>query len=465
MIPSIRAFLLVNLLLSITLITSFAIIGNLYLEHKEVQMHLDEQLVLRSLTIQALMGKYTDNSNLELVKRKITQIPDTADKIFKPSQRKFPAYEYMQFQIWSKNGQLILHSDKAAEILFSNPLNHLGLSDVWVNGKSWRVFTNYDAETGITVAVSEQYALRDALETQITRDSLYIMLISYPFLALLIWIIVGRGLDSVKKITKEVRSRAPSYLEAVDLESAPSEIKPMINELNHLFAKLQEAFHREKRFAADAAHELRTPLAALKTQAQVALLAKSEKECKEALRKVIEGVDRSAHVVQQLLILSQMVPEASRGELIPVDLVKQTSEVIADLVPEALAKNTEIELISSDKQFIIMGIPTAISILVRNLVDNAIRYTPAGSIIKVKLNETPDNLVLKVLDNGPGIPEDLRERVFERFFRVLGTKSTGSGLGLGIVQQIAQLHNAEVTLATPETGIGLEVSVIFPKTI
>lgn len=465
MIPSIRTFLLVNLLLSVTLITSFAVIGNLFLEHKEVQTHLDEQLVLKGLTIQALMSGYEDDKNLQLVKNKIDQIPDIADKFFQSTPGRFPSYEYVQFQVWNKKEQLILHSTKARDVLPPSLLKNLGLSDAWINDNAWRIFTNYDVQTGITVVVGEQYALRKALETQITRDSLYIMLISYPFLALLIWIIVGRGLDSLKKIAKEVRSRAPSYLEPVDLESVPSEIKPMIDELNELFVKLREAFLREKRFAADAAHELRTPLAALKTQAQVALKAKNEEERNVALRKVITGVDRSAHVVQQLLILSQMVPEAFRGELIPIDLVKQASEIIADLVPEALLKNTEIELIPQGKNLIVMGIPTAISILIRNLVDNAIRYTPPGSTIKVELEETPENVVLSVIDNGPGIPEELHERVFERFFRVLGNKSTGSGLGLGIVQQIAQLHNAKITLETPKTGIGLKISVIFPKAI
>lgn len=459
MIPSIRTFLIINLLLSVALITSFAVITNLFLEHQQVKYHLDQQLALRALTVEALVSGYRKESKLQFIQGKIDQIPQLATTLFRDVHG-FPLHVNMQFQVWSKEGKVILHSYGAPpEGEITSPL---GFSDRWINGQLWRLYIYNDPETGITIATAEKYSFREILETQITRDSIFIMLITYPFLGFMIWIIVGRGLDSLKKIASEVRSRAPSYLEPVNTDNVPSEIRPMIDELNELFQRLKDAFAREKRFAADAAHELRTPLAALKTQAQVAQKATAEEERQTALRKVVAGVDRSTHVVQQLLILSRMVPEAAQGELVPVNLAKHAAEAVADLVPEALQKNTEIELIAPTTANI-LGIPTAINILIRNLLDNAIRYTPAGSLVRVSIIEESDNVILKVMDNGPGIPEELRHRVFERFFRLLGTKPTGSGLGLGIVQQIAELLNATVVLGQPEVGTGLEVIVTFPK--
>jgi len=464
MTPSIRTFLLINLLLSITLITSLAIIGNLFLEHKDLQKHLNAQLTVGALTIAAFVSDDLSKRNIAVIQKEINNLPQVAEEYYETDHKKIfsPTYELIQFQIWDKNGNLMLSSSTAPKQPLSN--GRPGFSTKWIDGQLWHVFTTIDPDTGAKVDVAERSDFREELEGRVTQDSIFIMLITYPFLGLLIWIIVGRGLDSIKQVTSEIRQRAPSYLEPVDLEAVPTEIKPLIDELNKLFKRLREAFEREKRFAADAAHELRTPLAALKAQTQVALKAVNETEMRDALGKVLVGVDRSSHVVQQLLTLSRMVPQATIKEFEDVNVMKQAQEVIADLAPVALDKNTEIELNApSGQEAHIMGYPTAISILIRNLVDNAIRYTPEGSLVKVFIATTDNEVILKVVDNGPGIPEELHSRVFERFFRVLGNKTTGSGLGLGIVQQIAEIHDAQITLSSPKVGTGLEVTVIFTK--
>lgn len=463
MTPSIRTFLLINLLLSITLITSLAIIGNLFLEHKDLQKHLNAQLTVGALTIQAFVSDDIKRRNLNIIQNEINSLPHIAERYYENDHKKIfsPTYELIQFQIWDKEDKLVLHSSTAPKKPLSNGKS--GFSTKWIDGQLWHVFTTYDKSSSLRVDVAERSDFREELEGRVTQDSIFIMLITYPFLGLLIWIIVGRGLDSIKQVTSEIRQRVPSYLEPVDLEAVPTEIKPLIDELNKLFKRLREAFEREKRFAADAAHELRTPLAALRAQTQVALKAVNEQDMRDALGKVLVGVDRSAHVVQQLLTLSRMVPQATIKEFEKVNVVKQAKDVIADLAPVALEKNTEIELIASDGSAVIMGYPTAIAILIRNLVDNAIRYTPNGSLVKVSIYAKNDQVYLKVLDNGPGIPEELRGRVFERFFRVLGNKTMGSGLGLGIVQQIAEIHDAQITLNAAEVGTGLEVTVIFTK--
>lgn len=463
MTPSIRTFLLINLLLSITLITSLAIIGNLFLEHKDLQKHLNAQLTVGALTIAAFVSDDISKRNLSIIQKEINNISQEAEAYYQNDNKKMfsPAYELIQFQIWDTKNNLMLSSSTAPKQPLSN--GKPGFSTKWIDGQLWHVFTVFDKDTGARVDVAERSDFREELEGRVTQDSIFIMLVTYPFLGLLIWLIVGRGLDSIKQVTREIRQRAPSYLEPVDLEAVPMEIKPLIDELNKLFKRLREAFEREKRFAADAAHELRTPLAALRAQTQVALKATNEDEMRDALDKVLLGVDRSSHVVHQLLTLSRMVPQATIKQFEPVNVVMQAKEVIADLAPIALEKNTEIELIASDPTIRIMGYPTAISILIRNLVDNAIRYTPNGSIVKVSIYPEGDYLFLKVSDNGPGIPEELHNRVFERFFRVLGNKTTGSGLGLGIVQQIAEIHEAQIHLSSGETGKGLEVTVLFNR--
>lgn len=458
MISSIRTFLLINLLLSVTLIASFVLIAHMYWEHKEIQTYLDEQLATRAAVVESFIIPSLTKQQLAEIQ---TQVNQLGKKIKQETVGQFPNHEKIEMQIWDKQGNVLFQTSQAPNIAPNSTI--VGWSDKIIANQDWRLFTAQNAKTGLTVVTSENYQFREALEADITRDSIFIMLISYPFLGLLIWLIVGRGLDSLDEIAHEVRNREVGFLEPVPTDMVPSEIKPMIEELNELFQRLHQAFEREKRFAADAAHELRTPLAALKAQAQVALKATSDQERLDALRKVIRGVDRSTHVVHQLLTLSRMVPEATQTDRVPVNLAKQAAEIIADLVPEALEKNTELELIAKKNIPPIMGFPTAINILIRNLVDNAIRYTPSGSFVRTYIKQTPHAIVLEVIDNGPGIPEELRERVFERFFRVLGNKSTGSGLGLGIVQQIAALHNATVSLDEAESGHGLKITITFPQ--
>lgn len=469
MTPSIRTFLLINLLLSVTLIISLAIIGNLFLAHKDIQTQLDGELIRTTLRMEAFFSDDIHSRNLHQVQSRLLERNTTNKNVKKHDSSKLSPRqkqektkkETLQFQIWDADGKLVLHSADTPNIPFSNGKN--GLSTLWLNGISWRVNTLYDRSTKLTFMAAERSSYRQQLENQLTQDSIFIMLITYPFLGFLIWIIVGRGLDTLKKVAREVRQRAPSYLEEVNLEYVPSEITPLVGELNSLFGRLKEAFEREKRFNADAAHELRTPLAALNTHTQVALRAKTPEERKEALLKVLAGVNRSTHVIQQLLTLSRMVPEATINEPVCLDLTKEAADIAAQLAPDAIAKDIDLELVAPDEPAYILGNSTAIGILVRNLVDNAIRYSPEESIVSIRVEKEKNQVLLRVIDNGPGIPKELRDQVFQRFFRILGNKAPGSGLGLGIVQQITKLHDAKINLATPENGKGLDFQIIFTQ--
>ncbi|OGT47025.1 MAG: two-component sensor histidine kinase [Gammaproteobacteria bacterium RIFCSPHIGHO2_12_FULL_41_15] len=466
MTPSIRAYLLINLLLSVTLITSIAIIGNLFLEHKDIQTQLDSQLLRSALQIQALFSDGMQNRNISLVQKNISDSMKPEVQLNKASQQLIKAsknyHDKMSFQLWDENGKLILHSKATPTVPLSD--GKTGLSTRWINSESWRVMTTFNKQNQLTLMVAERSDFRQELENQLTQDSIFIMLLTYPFLGVMIWIIVGRGLAILRKVAEEVSHRKPNYLEPVNVEVVPTEIEPLVRELNHLFSRLKGAFEREKRFAADAAHELRTPLAAISSQVQVALHAESMSEIKNAMEKVLKGVDRSTHVVQQLLTMSRMVPDAGLEKPHPVNLQKQAAEIIMSLVPLAIEKNIEVGLETDESQPItILGNGTSIGILIRNLVDNAIRYTPEGGEVTVKIeyDKNQRKALLRVIDTGPGIPEELRERVFERFFRVVGTNTKGSGLGLSIAAQIVKLHKAKLELHTPESGSGLEVRVYF----
>lgn len=454
--PSIRRFLLINLLLAITLTTYVTLVGNYYIDQREIQKHLDFLMSQYAYSLQALLN----DEDLETHHQEIQQQLDAVPKFTKNS---FDQGNY-QLIIWDKNQKVLLHTAHAPALSLQS--FYPGLVDAYREGETWRVFTLPAKKSGrYNISVIENYNIRNDLAQRITRDDIYVMLITYPLCGLLIWIIIGRGLSILRKVESEVADRAPSHLEPVSIEYVPVEIKPLIDELNRLFFRLQLAIDREKRFSADAAHELRTPLAALKTQTQIAMRVTDPAELKQILTNVIVGVDRCTHVIQQLLTLSKLAPEADTiNDSIHVNLVKLTAEVVAQLAPFAVDKNVEIFLESEKENISVMGNVTALSILVRNLVDNAIRYTPSGGVVKVAIDVTIKNVILRVIDNGPGIPPELHERVFERFFRVLGTKASGSGLGLSIVQQIARLHNATLELGSPEAGTGLEIRVLFPMT-
>lgn len=449
MIKSIRYFLLISLLLSITIASAINGIGNYLLDEQVIQPYLDSQLIRISSLIDILSQSSNVNSKVknDIIEYLRNAQPITKHKFF--------------FQVWGNKGELLLQSSNEVPLSLKDVT--LGFSDQVIKGDHWRIYSAYDPKLQVKIVVAELYNLRRELADDIARSNANILLITYPVFGLLVWFIISLALRSITRVTTEISNRASTFLEPVQLTEIPIEIKPLVAELNQLFVRLKLAFERNKRFAADAAHELRTPLAALKTHAQVALKSDNEVDRNKALQKVIESVDRSSHVVAQLLTLSRLGEEETLTDVKPMDLHKIAMEIIAYLAPHALEKNIEIELSPAPSDPIILGNDTAIGILIRNIVDNAIRYTPSNGEVKVSIVDTGTQIIFRVIDTGTGIPAELRERVFERFYRILGTKASGSGLGLAIVSQITALHHASINLSTPPNGIGLQFEVAFPK--
>lgn len=461
---SIRRFLLINLLLTLLMTTTLTAIGNYYLDQKDIQEHLDTLMAISALSYQALLGDDIQYRPLNSIQSTLKKIPETIEHYYpkRPIYQEPPSYhlDKFNFQVWNKEGQLLLHSSLSPMLSLTS--QQPGFSDKTIDDQSWRLFTTGNNKAGASTVLAERYDTRNDLAQRIAQDDIYIMLLMFPLSGILIWMIIGHGLRSLNRITKEVANRAPSHLESVNISKVPNEIKPLIDELNKLFNRLKEGFEREKRFAADAAHELRTPLAALKAQVQVALNTDNLEEKNIALQKVIASVNRSTHVVQQLLIMSKLVPEQfSMSNTDEVNLSQVTRDVLAMLAPSAVEKQIELSFEPEKSVPSFSGNPTAIGILVRNLVDNAIRYCNQEGRVDVFIYKKNQDIVLSVQDDGPGIPTELQARVFERFYRVLGNKSPGSGLGLAIVHQICLMHQARIELASPKKGHGLIVNVYF----
>lgn len=467
MTHSIRKFLLIYISIAVLFITTLSSVEDYYLSQEDVRAHMDALLEQMGLSFAAIISTSLESKdNFNVIESEIQHTQDQSRYLFlisdNQTRNKFFTQSKYYFQLWDDAGKLLLSSANLNKLNLD--IASTGLSDVNIQGIEWRIFKIHDPQNHISYIVGERYNARDQLLHRIALNNFYSILLVFPISALLIWFIVGWGFKSLRRITSDISNRAPSYLEPVDVKEVPIEIKPLIEELNSLFIRLHDAFEREKRFAGDAAHELRTPLAALKTQVQVALKTKDREEQALIFQNLITSVDRLVHIVQQLLTLSRLVPEAARiYDIVDLNLSKITADIIAQLVPSAIEKNIEISL-DAPQTAMMKGNLTGLSILIRNLVDNAIRYTPEKGNVTVDIRDENDKYVLlRVTDTGPGIPEELRARVFERFYRGIGNDTTGSGLGLAIVQQIVHIHHAKIDLLSPKKGSGLIVEVRFLK--
>ena len=363
-------------------------------------------------------------------------------------------------QMWERGTTLRLHSANAPSARLSQ--QDEGFSDAVIEGKRWRVFGAWDEGRRYLVQVGERYETRDEIAASLAKNLLLPLLFALPLLGLLVWLNVARGLRPLDALGRQVAERDPGNLGSLDADKVPAEVLPLIENLNRLFGRVAQLIENERRFTADAAHELRTPLAGLKTQAQVARASAIAAERRHALDKVIAGCDRATHLVQQLLTLARLDPDEPGSKAQPCDLQELARTAVAELAPFALEKNVEIELAEGGAAAI-TGHAGLIAILLRNLIDNAVRYSPAGGSVRVRAQADAQGATLTVSDQGPGIPADERAKVGQRFYRILGTEEYGSGLGLSIVKRIAELHGAGLSLADGEQGRGLSVAVNFRR--
>jgi two-component system OmpR family sensor kinase/two-component system sensor histidine kinase QseC len=281
-----------------------------------------------------------------------------------------------------------------------------------------------------------------------------------PMLVIFVAWIVDRGLKPLQRLTTEVQQRDARSMTPLPQDGLPREIEPLVKELNRLLERLRDAFAVQRHFIADAAHELRSPLTALRLQMQLLDRAPDEAARSEARARLGDAVARSIHLVEQLLALARSEPRETPVEFVAVDLAAVSAQAIADTHALALERHIDLGL-EAASAVPLNGDPEALRILVRNLVDNAVRYTPQGGAVQVHCAEVADGALLKVDDTGPGLAPALRERVFDRFFRRAALQESGTGLGLAIVKAIAERHGASITLGSAPGG-GLQVCVRFP---
>ena len=443
---SIRVRLLARLSLLFLLLWAAVTIAT-YLESRhEVEELFDAQLA-QAAAVLAWFG--TSEDQIALLENRLQK-----DIYGHPYEKK------VAFQIW-RNGTLVLRSANAPQIPMADAD---GYSSRHIdNGIPWRVFAMTTDAPHYRIFVGERDDIREELVNEITVSSLYPLSLVLPLIILAVWFGLGRGLAPLRRIAVEVEKRSSHNLEPVVTTDIPQEVLPLTNALNHLFMRVRDAFQRERRFTADAAHELRTPLASIKTQAQVAIQAADSAQRRHALEQIVVGVDRTTHLVEQLLTLARFDPDEAIASSEDIDLRTLVGETIATLDPQAMGKQLRIDL-DEGPPAPVHGKPGALAILVRNLIDNALRYTPAGGEVHVVIEIGDHGTQLSITDTGPGIDEAERERIFERFYRGSATQHTaGSGLGLSIVQRIAELHGASVRFVTPTTGHGTRVEVVFPR--
>ena len=367
-------------------------------------------------------------------------------------------------QIWGQDGTQIFRSTRSA----LPPRAVLGFSDVEAHGNRYRVYT---LQTSLqTVQIAQDLSARTARARSLALRAVLPFALLTPLLMLAVWWIIKRSLAPIERARRQVADRAADDFSPLADSGLPDEVRPLVDELNLLFGRVRAAFDAQKNFVADAAHELRSPLTALKLQAQALRRSDGDSAAREAgIARLNQGLDRTIRLVEQLLLLAREEAGGglAQGNAERVDLETVVKLAVADVLSQARHKNIDVGLTENQptlENVAVYGHPEALRILLRNLLDNAVKYTPAGGQVDVSLQLGDRQAVLTVEDSGPGIAADDRPRVFDRFFRASDVAlETGSGLGLAIVKVIADRHGAALTLDHSARLGGLKVDVRFPS--
>lgn len=434
---SIRYFLVIVLLATVTLFNFLAALQSYRTSINNAEHLFDEQL-----TDLAALLSYSDLDHRQLHIRK-------------------PINSNILFQIWKTPELLLEKSSNAPDVHIIN--FEPGYHYATYNNFRWRVLVVFDELNKNWIVVAEQTNNRYLIAESIALQSIMPNVLGLPLLGLLIWLIVGRGLKPLRNLADALSDKKHNDLSALQLHDMPRELQQVIDSTNGLLQRLENSFAREKRFSGDAAHELRTPLSALKIH--LYNLGKMLPEDNKNIKLVNESIDRMVHLIEQMLALYRTTPEQFMAKFADVDIYKLAQTIITERYDNIANKNQHVELIG--ESCILTGDRFALETLVKNLLDNANKYTPEGGSLIISIINHEKTVELCVEDSGVGIAAEFYERVFDRFYRVNGDQHnsmvTGCGLGLSIVQHIVELHSGTIELSPSGFASGLKVTVTLPK--
>lgn len=372
-----------------------------------------------------------------------------------------PSHRYARkvaFQIWSDKGKLLARSTTAPREPLTDQTR--GFSDRRIDGRPWRIYSKLDERHHHRILVAESYEARNAVGRELAKHLLTPLIFALPSLALGLVLLMRQRFKPLHRLATSIGQRSPDRLDPIAETGVPNEIRPIIEQTNRLLRRVSDSIEQERRFTADAAHEIRTPLAVIRTYAQVAAAATEPEERSRALNSVVQASDRATHLLAQLLTMARLDNDALTRNFVNCDLRKIAVDVIAEITPQALDKNVEV-MLDEGQVARVQGEPALLAVLLRNLIDNAIRYSPPETFVAVTIKLIDGQVRLTVSDQGPGIPEHERERVLSRFTRLGASDAPGSGLGLSIALRIAQLHGASLVLQDGPGEYGLSVCANF----
>lgn len=356
----------------------------------------------------------------------------------------------LAFAIFTRDGKMVLNDGENGEDIQWNSQRE-GFSDGYLrdDDDEWRFLWLTTADGRYRIAVGQEWDYRREMAMDIVTSQLTPWMVALPLMFVLLIVLLSRELAPLKNLARTLRLRAPDSADSLSVEKIPAEVRPLVEALNQLFRRTHDAMLRERRFTSDAAHELRSPLAALKVQTEVAQLSLDDPEGREkALDQLHQGIDRATRLVDQLLTLSRLDSLLDLAELAPIDWNDLVTMTLAEQDRQAHAAGVTLRYEHRGTPPPRQGETLLLSLLLRNLLDNAVRYTPQGGVVTVTLSERS----LTVEDDGPGVTTEHLARLGERFYRPPGQEQTGSGLGLSIVQRIAGLHGLQVSFANRPAG-------------
>ncbi len=438
---SIRVFLTFSLLAIVTLVNFAAAMRGYQSAMDEAEelldRHLAQQFDLLDLSLPPLTG--TDSP---------TQVLSNAGG------------SGLEFQWLAPDGALLARSKGSPDTAIAMPGDSMDSANF--AGHRWHLLMAERAGRQGWIILAERDSERFRVAESVIVPAVLPMVLAVPVLGLVIWSVLGLGLRPVWRLAQDLGQREATDLRPLATDELPNELQRVARSANSLLRRLEAAFEREKRFAADAAHELRSPIAALRIQCEN--LAQSAPEHGDQAAKLLTGVERMQHLVDQILLLSRLAPDqlgGVRARFRPVDLAELARRLIAE--QSALLQHKSLDITVEGEVAWVNGDPEALAAMLRNLLDNALKYSPEGGQVRVSLRLEGDQQVLSVRDSGPGIPAELRERVFDRFYRVGGDRHpsgvSGCGLGLSIVRHALDLHQGRIRFSDPLDGPGLLVEV------